>query len=115
MTDFCYLSAMKANILDLFEVFKRTMPEEDAGLVVRYMEDTNEAEVVRTVERKMEYVPTGEDLANLRAEIKESIANLRAEIKTESANAKAHLIKWLFLFWAGQLGVLFGFLHYFSK
>ena len=42
---------------------------------------------------------TNEDGAKIRAEIKTSIAELR----TEMANFKAEIIKWMFLFWIGQI------------
>ena len=61
------------------------------------------------------------DNANMRAELKTEIANLRTELKTDNsimrtelktdianlrteiANTKAEMIKWMFLFWLGQL------------
>jgi DNA-binding transcriptional MerR regulator len=42
---------------------------------------------------------TNEDGAKIRAEIKTSIAELR----TEMDNFKAEIIKWMFLFWIGQM------------
>jgi hypothetical protein len=42
---------------------------------------------------------TNEDGAKIRAEIKTSIAELRIEM----ANFKAEIIKWMFLFWIGQM------------
>ena len=42
---------------------------------------------------------TNEDGAKIRAEIKTSIAELR----TEMAHFKAEIIKWMFLFWIGQI------------
>ncbi len=46
---------------------------------------------------------TNEDGEKLRAEIKTSMADLRAELRTEMANHKAEIIKWMFLFWIGQM------------
>jgi hypothetical protein len=34
---------------------------------------------------------------------KEDVANLKAELKADGANLKAELIKWMFVFWIGQL------------
>lgn len=89
---------MKSNTLALFEVFKKMMSDEDARLVVRYMEDANEAEIVKTVERKIEHLATKEDISLLKVDI---------------ANSKADMIKWMFIFWVAQLGAMFGLLHYF--
>jgi F0F1-type ATP synthase membrane subunit b/b' len=53
-----------------------------------------------------------EDIANLRAEVREEITNLRAELRGEFkekiASLKADIIKWMFIFWIGQAGVVFG-------
>lgn len=106
---FYYLSTIKTNTLALFEVFKKTMSDEDARLVVRYVEDANEAEIVKTVERKIEHLATKEDIYLL----KKDMANLRAEFKEDIANTKAEIIKWMFIFWVAQLGAMFGFLHFF--
>ena len=35
--------------------------------------------------------------------------------KVDLANTKAEIIKWLFIFWLGQIGVTFGFMSYFLK
>lgn len=51
-----------------------------------------------------------EDMSNLRADLKEDNANLRAELKTEIATTKAEIIKWMFIFWIGQIVATFGFI-----
>lgn len=71
-------------------------------LVVRYIEDANEAKIVKAVERIIEHLATEEDLANL-----------KAVMRTDIANTKADRIKWMFIFWVTQLGIMFGFLYYF--
>jgi len=95
---------MKANTLDLFEIFRKSLGEDDARKVVNYLEDTNETEIVRTVERKVEHLATKEDLANVKAELGKEIVNVKADI-----------IKWMFLFWVGQLGAMIAFLYYFLQ
>lgn len=84
---------MKSNTIDLFEIFKKAMNEQDARIIVQYLEDANEAEIVKTVERKIEHLTTKADLA---------------ETKTD-------MIKWMFIFWATQLGAVFGFMYYFLQ
>ena len=44
-----------------------------------------------------------------------SIAHLRTELKTDIANTKADLIKWMFLFWIGQVATIIGILLVFFK
>ncbi len=50
--------------------------------------------------------------ARLETKIAESKAELKAEIATTNikiAESKAEVIKWMFIFWAGQIGILFAF------
>ncbi len=58
---------------------------------------------------------------NLTSYIEEKIKdelNNKSELlatKVDLANTKAEIIKWVFIFWLGQIGVTFGFLSYFLK
>lgn len=60
-----------------------------------------------------------EYLAAMRAELKEDIANLRAELrsafKTDIAALRSEIIKWMFIFWVGQLGALISILFAFFR
>ena len=56
-----------------------------------------------------------EEIAGLREETVRGNLNLREELKTDIAElrgdiqkSKADTIKWMFLFWVGQIGVLLG-------
>ena len=64
-----------------------------------------------TLQQALQGLATKEDLANLRQEI----ANLRQEmgkeignVRQEIANVRADLLKWMFVFWVGQIAVLSG-------
>ena len=35
--------------------------------------------------------------------------------KEDLANTKAEMIKWMFIFWVGQLAAMFGLLYFFIK
>lgn len=50
-------------------------------------------------------------LAEELAKVREDIAALRVE----AANGKADLIRWMFVFWVGQIGVITGILFAFFK
>ncbi|HET6999870.1 MAG TPA: hypothetical protein VFI33_01090 [Puia sp.] len=58
---------------------------------------------------------------NLTSYIEEKIrdeVNNKSELlatKVDLANTKAEIIKWVFIFWLGQIGVTFGFMSYFLK
>jgi len=47
-------------------------------------------------------------LAELRGELRTEMANMRADLRTEMANMRADLIKWMFLFWLGNAGLMLG-------
>ena len=57
------------------------------------------------------------EIAELRSEFKSDIAELRTELKadgadlrTEVASTRADLIRWMSIFWVGQIGVIFAML-----
>jgi len=47
--------------------------------------------------------------------VRNEIADTKAELKVEIANTKADMIKWMFIFWVGQLAAMFGLLYFFFK
>ncbi|HDQ14419.1 MAG TPA: hypothetical protein ENN41_06360 [Sediminispirochaeta sp.] len=52
---------------------------------------------------------------SLRAEIKELRAGLRAELVEKIERAHTSTIRWMFLFWVGQIGVLLGMMLAFFR
>ncbi|MFQ5639494.1 MAG: LA_3696 family protein [bacterium] len=47
--------------------------------------------------------------------LSDEIGKLRTEFVTISSETKTELIKWMFIFWVGQMGVMLGFLFAFVK
>jgi len=58
---------------------------------------------------------TSEQIASLRSETSEQIAGLRSELFEKIERGHTSTIRWMFLFWVGQIGVLLGFLFAFFK
>jgi len=63
-----------------------------------------------------------QDIAELRSEMKQDMAELRSEMKQDIAQlevkierVRADLIRWMFIFWAGQIGALIAILALFFK
>ena len=56
-----------------------------------------------------------EEIASLRAEMHEMGASIRAEMHERISSAKAELIKWMFIFWVGQVVTIVGILLAFFK
>ncbi|MBI3585090.1 MAG: hypothetical protein HY096_14230 [Nitrospinae bacterium] len=59
------------------------------------------------------------EIASLRTELKSETASLRTELKSETASLKtemalfkAEIIKWMFLFWVGQLVIIAGMIKW---
>ena len=47
------------------------------------------------------------------SEVKVDIASVKAELSKEIASTRADVIKWMFLFWAGQVAVMVGVMSLF--
>ena len=54
---------------------------------------------------------TKQDTADLRGELKQEISELRVEMKQD----KADMVKWMFLFWIGQVAATFAIVIAFMK
>jgi hypothetical protein len=54
------------------------------------------------------------DLLVLKSELEKKIEVEIAKIKVEISNVKAEIIKWMFLFWIGQLASLIAILKFFK-
>ncbi len=94
-----------------YEALKAHLGEEDARLFIDYVEDSTR-QARGDLATKADLAETRADLekqiAQLRADLERQIAQLRADLGTQIAETKADLIKWMFLFWIGQVAVLFG-------
>jgi hypothetical protein len=53
------------------------------------------------------------EIAALRSEFKTDIAALRSELKTDIAESKTAMIRWMFIFWVGQIAVLLSAMKFF--
>jgi demethoxyubiquinone hydroxylase (CLK1/Coq7/Cat5 family) len=75
--------------IELYEILKSKVGEKEARSLVEYVE----TRVEKKLAEKKDVLATKEDLANLKADI----------------------IKWMFLFWIGQLASLIAILQIFFK
>lgn len=95
---------MSTQTLDqAFNIFKRiTKSDKEALELVKLFQNEVEEEERKVVNSKTDTFATKEDL------IREI-----SEVKLEVQKSRADMIKWMFIFWISQAGVMFGFLHYF--
>ena len=82
------------------------------------------AQVEARLDAKIDTVAAGlkVEIADVKAELKTEIAHSEArletkiaQVKVEISESKAEVIKWMFIFWAGQIGAMIAILFVFLK
>lgn len=79
--------------IELFEVLSQQLGAEKARILVRYVE----TKVDKRLEENTSAFATKED-----------VARLEGKLETKISETKAEIIKWMFIFWVGSIGVLSG-------
>jgi len=87
---------MTVTTLDLYNILRSKIGEGEAKALVEFVED----KVMEAFENKKDELATKEDIYKL-------------DVKIEKT--KAELIRWMFIFWAGQTGIMVGILALFLK
>jgi hypothetical protein len=98
---------MTVTTLDLYNILRSKIGEREAKTLVEFVEQ----KVTQQIEGELIGLATKSDLLLIKGELKNDIANL--EIKIEKT--KAEIIKWMFIFWAGQTGIMVGILALFNR
>jgi demethoxyubiquinone hydroxylase (CLK1/Coq7/Cat5 family) len=91
---------MQVAEIELYEILKPRVGEKEAKALVEYIE----TKVEKKFEGKKDLFVTKEDLANAKAELEIKMEKIRTDI-----------IKWMFIFWAGQIGALIAILEIFFR
>ncbi len=118
-------------IITIPKILHEKLTEEGADALVEILdkvEERGEAHTLRVAEERFEkkleqaQAELKEAISKVdirieqtKSELKTDIAGLRAELKTDIANVRADLIKWMFIFWAGQVITITGILIAFLK
>ena len=84
--------------IKLFEMLKARLGQQEAEAFVEILENK--------VERKF-------DEAKQTLATKEDLAKVEGRLETKLAETKSEIIKWMFIFWMGQVAVIAGLLAYF--
>jgi hypothetical protein len=82
--------------IELYEILKSKLGDKEAKTLVEYIE----AKVEKKFEDKKDILATKLDIE---------------ELRTEMQKMKADIIKWMFLFWIGQLASLIAILQIFFR
>ena len=88
------------SITKLYDLLTVKVGKETAENLTSYIED----KIKNEVQNNINVLATREDLATL-----------KGELKSDIASSKAETIKWMFIFWIGQVVATFGFILLFLK
>ncbi len=120
---------MEVSEIQLFQILKEKVGEEQAKTLTEYIE----TKIEKQFDLKKDVLATKQDLseiksdlkadinslkieiANVRNELKLEIADLRTELKTDIANSRSDIIKWMFLFLFGQLAAIYAIVEFILK
>ena len=93
--------------IQLFQILKQKLGEAEAEALVSFVDskirDNNEA--------NLKILATKEDIYAL----KEDIAKLEGRLDVKIGDVKAEMIKWMFIFWMGQVAITVGLIMVYLK
>lgn len=100
-------------VITIPKILQEKLTDEGANALVQILDKVEEQGKLHTLQiaedRFEKRLVT--EIANVRTEI----ANVRTELKTDIANTKAEIIKWMFIFWVGQVAAITAILFTFFK
>jgi hypothetical protein len=94
---------MSVTEIQLFQLLKAKLGDREAEYLVSYVKN----EVKNEFDNKKDVLATKEDINLVKQDIN--------VVKQDLHDAKAEMIKWMFVFWIGQVAVTFGFILMFLK
>lgn len=104
-------TAITLNSLKIYENLKKVFQESEAKTLTKVMAETIEESIQKSLERYEEkqknVLATKEDINLLKKEI--------YRLETKMTEIKAEIIKWMFLFWIGQIATIIAVLFMFFK
>ncbi len=78
-------------------------------------------EIIEIVEEKFERRLSEElgklrvEMAEMKSELRGEMADMKSELNNKMGSMRADIIKWMFVFWVGQIDVMIGILFAFFK
>ena len=98
---------MTVTTLEMYDILRSRIGEAEAKTLVEFVEQ----KVSMQVEGEVSGLSTRADLMATKTNLTAEIAKLDLKIE----KTKAEIIKWMFIFWAGQTGIMVGILALFHK
>ncbi|NCO67210.1 MAG: hypothetical protein GW873_01440 [Nitrospirae bacterium] len=101
--------------LDLYEKLRPRLGDEESKFLLEYIS----ASVEKHAAAKDDLAKTENKLilkiGQVKSELELKIEQVRSELKTEIQKSRSDIIKWMFLFWIGQLASLIAILQIFFR
>ncbi len=108
--------SVAVSYIQLFQLLKAKIGEQEAESLVEFVDAKVKEGIKEANDQNLKVLATREDFVN----IKQEITNMRHDVKQEMAlqkveiaNSKAEMIKWMFLFWIGQLAAFIAIAKFF--
>jgi hypothetical protein len=98
----------------LYKLLSDKLGNDTTEAMFKYIDNKTE----RAVEATINTLATKEDIVNVKDEIvnvKDEIAKVRYDLGRDIGESKANTIKWMFIFWIGQIGATMGIILLFLK
>ena len=95
----------------LYKLLTEKLGSDTTEAMFKYIDNKTE----RSVEATIKTLATKEDLANAIANVKDDIANVKYDLRKDMGEIKADTIKWMFIFWIGQIGGILAIIFLFLK
>jgi hypothetical protein len=95
------------SITHLYTLLSEKVGKETAGNLTDYIED----KIKEEVQSQSNVLATKQDFVNL----KQDISSVELRLSEKIGDTRADMIKWMFIFWIGQVAATFGFILLFLK
>jgi hypothetical protein len=91
----------------LYKLLTEKLGADTAEAMFKYIDNKTE----RSVEATIKTLATKDDIAN----VGEEIAGVKYDLRKDMGEIKADTIKWMFIFWIGQVGATLAIVFLFLK
>jgi len=109
----------------LYKLLSEKLGSDTTEAMFKYIDNKTERSVeatIKTLATKDDIAIIRDDIAKTMANVKDEIANVRHDFRKEMSDFrkevgenKSDSIKWMFIFWIGQVGAILGIIFLFFK
>ena len=99
------------SVTKLYDQLSAIMGKEMAENLTTFIEEKTKTQV----DNQSSLLATKNDLHEEVSRIELKLGDLKAYLEVKISDSKSEMIKWMFIFWAGQIVATFGFILLFLK